>query len=59
MKLLQQRVVGCWNSLPQEVIDADTVNSYKSRYDLSSDRQHQIWDNKLMLSPMTVKFTLS
>jgi len=28
-----QRVVGPWNKLPQRVIDAPTVNSFKNRYD--------------------------
>ncbi len=28
-----QRVVNSWNSLPQEVVDADSVNSFKNRLD--------------------------
>ena len=28
-----QRVVNVWNSLPQVVVDADTVNSFKNRLD--------------------------
>jgi len=27
------RVVDHWNNLPQEIIDADSVNSFKSRLD--------------------------
>ena len=28
-----QRVVNDWNNLPEEVVDAETVNSFKNRYD--------------------------
>ena len=28
-----QRVVNTWNSLPQTVVDADSVNSFKNRLD--------------------------
>ena len=28
-----QRVVNCWNSLPQSVVDADSINSFKNRLD--------------------------
>lgn len=28
-----QRVVGLWNSLPQHVVEAPTVNAFKNRYD--------------------------
>jgi len=28
-----QRVVNVWNSLPQVVVDADSVNSFKNRLD--------------------------
>ena len=28
-----QRVVNFWNSLPQSVVDADSINSFKNRLD--------------------------
>ena len=28
-----QRVVNAWNSLPQKIVDADSVNSFKNRLD--------------------------
>jgi tetrahydromethanopterin S-methyltransferase subunit G len=28
-----QRVINSWNGLPQEVIDADTINCFKNRLD--------------------------
>ena len=28
-----QRVVNHWNKLPQEVVDADSINSFKNRLD--------------------------
>jgi len=32
-EFLQPRVVDYWNNLPQDIIDADSVNSFKSRLD--------------------------
>ena len=31
--LFSQRVANSWNGLPQDVIDADTVNCFKNRLD--------------------------
>ena len=28
-----QRVVNKWNNLPEKVVQADTINSFKNRYD--------------------------
>ena len=28
-----QRIVNCWNSLPQEVVEADSINCFKNRLD--------------------------
>jgi len=33
MNFFSQRVVDYWNNLPQDIIDADSVNSFKSRLD--------------------------
>ena len=32
-KFFSQRVVNCWNLLPADVVDAETVNSFKNRLD--------------------------
>ena len=37
-----QRVVNGWNSLPAEVVNAESVNSFKNAY----DRSHQDMDDR-------------
>ena len=40
-----QRVVSLWNSLPQEVADAKTLNVFKRRLDIALGGE---WDQKVM-----------
>ena len=30
-----QRVINAWNSLPSEVVEAESINAFKNRYDKS------------------------
>ena len=36
-----QRVVNEWNKLPENVIEAESINSFKNRYDKYKERQNK------------------
>ena len=50
-----QRVVDYWNNLPQDIIDADSVNSFKSSLDKFWQKKKQIRQRR-RFSPINIKF---
>ena len=52
-----QRVGAWWNSLPQEVIDAPTINSFKSRLDNHFKDHPMVYDYKALDCPVNPQKT--
>jgi len=50
-----QSVVDYWNKLPQDIIDADSVNSFKSSLDKFWQKKKQIRQRR-RFSPINIKF---
>ena len=45
-----ERVVNSWNSLPTDVVNAPSVNSFKNRIDKFWNNQDIVYDHKAKLS---------
>jgi len=60
MCFFSQRVVNCWNLLPQQVVDAPSLESFKTRLDKFMDSISNVLGNKAncLLSPSSLMMLL-
>ena len=54
-----QRVAEWWNKLPQEVISAPSVNTFKNRLDRHFDSHPMKYDYKALDNPVSPKMTIT
>ena len=51
MKTLSIRVIIPWNSLPEEVVSAPTLNTFKNRLDKQWEQQEFVYDHQAVFNP--------